>query len=154
VGAEDLRLLAFAARESVSPLDRLQTLLHPWVSFVIMPLFALANADVEVNGKELSDEVAIAVALGLFLGKPAGILLASWLATRAGIARLPEGVTWTMTAGAGVLAGIGFTMSLFVAALGLDAEHLAAGKVGTLAGSLASALVGFAILAWANRSRT
>ena len=153
VEAEDLRLLAFAAREAVSPLDRLETLLHPWVGFVVMPLFALANAGVEVKTQALGDPIALAVALGLFAGKPVGVLLFSWLAVRVGIARLPEGVTWSMTAGAGVLAGIGFTMSLFVAGLALDAEHLAAGKVGTLAGSLLSAVVGVVVLGLATRRK-
>ena len=146
VGTDDLRLLAFAAKEAVSPLDRLETPLHTWVGFIIMPLFALANAGVAVNANALADPIAIAVALGLFLGKPIGVVLFSWLAVRAGIAKLPHGVSWGMMAGAGMLAGIGFTMSLFVTGLALDAEQLAAGKVGTLAGSVLSAAVGSAIL--------
>ncbi|MDB5313888.1 MAG: nhaA [Gemmataceae bacterium] len=151
VGAEDLRLLSFAARESVSPLDRLETQLHPWVGFVVMPLFALANAGVEVTPAALTDPVAVAVALGLFLGKPVGIVLTSWLAVRLGLAELPRGVTWGMMVGGGALAGIGFTMSLFVAGLALDPEHLAAGKVGTLTGSVCGAAVGVVILAVALR---
>ena len=146
VGAEDLKLMAFAAKESVSPLERLEARLHPWVSFVIMPLFALANAGVAVNADAIRDPVAVAVALGLFLGKPVGVLLFSWLAVKAGAARLPQGVTWNAMAGAGFLAGIGFTMSLFVANLGLEANELAAGKVGTLAGSVLSAVVGAIVL--------
>src|SRR5437879_5337861 len=106
LGTEDLRLLAFAAREATSPLDRLETTLHPWVGFVIMPLFALANAGVAVNVAALGDPIAVGVGLGLLLGKPAGVLLFSWLAVRMGIARLPYGVTWGMMAGAGALAGI------------------------------------------------
>jgi Na+:H+ antiporter, NhaA family len=153
VEAHDLRLLAFAAREAVSPLDRLETVLHPWVGFVIMPVFALANAGVSVNAQAIADPIAIAVMLGLLFGKPAGVVLFSWLAIRAGIARLPGGVTWTMMAGAGILAGIGFTMSLFVAGLGLDEEHLGAGKVGTLAGSISSAIVGVIALGLATRRR-
>lgn len=146
VASDDLRLLAFAARESVSPLERLESNLHPWVSFLIMPLFALANAGVAMNPGALADPIAVAVALGLFLGKPLGVVLFSWLAVRFGIARLPHGVSWSMMIGAGALAGIGFTMSLFVANLGLEADHLAAGKIGTLAGSIASAILGWAIL--------
>jgi NhaA family Na+:H+ antiporter len=152
VGADDLRLLAFAANEAVSPLDRLETLLHPWVGFVIMPLFALANAGVAVDAQAFHEPISFSVALGLFLGKPAGVLLFAWLAVRIGLARLPLGVTWSMMAGAGSLAGIGFTMSLFVAGLALDHEHLSAGKVGTLAGSLLSAVVGMGLLAWATKS--
>jgi len=151
VASEDLRLLAFAARESLSPLERLESHLHPWVSFVIMPLFALANAGVPVNVNAIGDPVAVAVALGLFLGKPIGVVLFAWLAVKIGAARLPQGVTWTMMLGAGILAGIGFTMSLFVANLALDADHLAAGKIGTLTGSVASALVGIAVLRFSLR---
>jgi len=152
--AHDLRLLAFAAREAVSPLDRLETVLHPWVGFAIMPLFALANAGVPVNAQSIADPIAMAVMLGLFLGKPAGVMLFSWLAIRVGIARLPESVSWTMMTGAGILAGIGFTMSLFVAGLGLEEGHLAAGKVGTLAGSVASAIAGAVTLGLATRRRS
>lgn len=151
VGAEDLRLLAFAAKESVSPLDRLETRLHPWVGFAIMPLFALANAGVAVNANALLEPVAVAVALGLFLGKPLGVLLFSWLAVRIGLARLPQGVSSSAMAGAGALAGIGFTMSIFVANLGLEADQLAAGKVGTLAGSVVSAVTGAIVLRMALR---
>jgi NhaA family Na+:H+ antiporter len=151
--AHDLQLLSFAAREAISPQERLESGLHPWVGFVIMPLFALANAGVAVNVAALADPVAVAVALGLFLGKPAGIVLFSWLAVRAGVARLPDRVTWPMMLGAGCLGGIGFTMSLFVAGLALDGEHLAAGKIGTLTGSVCSAAVGAAILLWALREQ-
>ncbi len=150
--AADLKLLAFAAKEAVSPLDRLVTMLHPWVGFVIMPVFALANAGVAVNARAFGDPIAVAAALGLFLGKPVGVLLFSRLAVRCGLARLPAGTTWKMMIGAGILAGIGFTMSLFIAGLALDDIHLAAGKVGTLMGSVASAIVGAVVLAWAARS--
>ncbi|HXD85045.1 MAG TPA: Na+/H+ antiporter NhaA [Urbifossiella sp.] len=150
--AADLKLLAFAAKEAVSPLDRLVTMLHPWVGFVIMPVFALANAGVAVNARAFGDPIAVAAALGLLLGKPVGVLLFSRLAVRCGLARLPAGTTWKMMIGAGILAGIGFTMSLFIAGLALDDIHLAAGKVGTLMGSVASAIVGAVVLAWAARS--
>ena len=145
-GNHDLQLLAFAARESVSPLERLETALHPWVGFVVMPLFALANAGVPVKLSALTDPVAVAVALGLLVGKPVGIVSFSWLAVRLGLARLPAGVTWPLMLGAGVLGGIGFTMSLFVAGLALTEEHLPAGKIGTLTGSVCSAAAGVAIL--------
>jgi NhaA family Na+:H+ antiporter len=155
LGTHDLQLLSFTAREAVSPLERLETALHPWVGFVIMPLFALANAGVAVNVAALGDPVAAAVALGLFLGKPAGIVLFGWLAVRAGLAKLPDGVNWPMMLGAGCLAGIGFTMSLFVAGLAFELEpgHLAAGKVGTLLGSACSAALGAAVLVWALRKQ-
>jgi NhaA family Na+:H+ antiporter len=149
VEGPERELLAFAARESVSPLERLEVRLHPWVGFVIMPLFALANAGVAVRPELLVSPVALAVAAGLFLGKPAGVVLFSLLAVRSGVARLPDGVSWVMVLGGGFLAGIGFTMSLFVAGLALEGDLLAAGKVGTLCGSAASAAAGAAVLAWA-----
>jgi Na+:H+ antiporter, NhaA family len=149
VEGPERELLAFAARESVSPLERLEGFLHPWVGFVIMPLFALANAGVAVKPEQVTSPVATAVAAGLFLGKPAGVLLFSLLAVRVGVAKLPDGVSWAMVTGGGFLAGIGFTMSLFVAGLALSDDLLAAGKIGTLCGSVASAAVGAAILTWA-----
>jgi NhaA family Na+:H+ antiporter len=152
---EDLDLLAFAARESVSPLERLEHALHPWVGFAIMPLFALANAGVHVEPSALAEPVAVAVAAALFLGKPAGVVLFSFLAVRLGLAKLPHGVSWAALAGGGFLAGIGFTMSLFVAGLafGGDERLLAEAKLGILLGSLLSATVGTAVLVSALRAR-
>jgi NhaA family Na+:H+ antiporter len=138
--------LMTAARESVSPLERLEIGLHPWVAFVIMPIFALANAGVHLNLAALMHPIALAVAAGLVLGKPLGIVFFSWLSVRLGVARLPEGVGWLVLLGAGCLAGIGFTMSLFIAGLALDGELLDAGKIGTLAGSSVSATLGSALL--------
>jgi NhaA family Na+:H+ antiporter len=140
--------LARAAREGVSPLERLETALHPWVAFGIMPLFALANAGVRVELATLAHPVALAVAAGLVIGKPLGIVLFSWLAVRAGLARLPTGVTWMVLLGAGCLAGIGFTMSLFIAGLALEASALQAAKVGILSASVLCAAVGVALLCW------
>jgi NhaA family Na+:H+ antiporter len=152
---EELAVIAFAAKESVSPLERIETGLHPWVGFLIMPLFALANAGVYVEVKELTSPVAIAVALGLFIGKPVGVVLFSFLAVRFGIAKLPQGVNWWVLLGGGCLAGIGFTMSLFVAGLAFDKtpELLAAGKIGTLLGSVCSAMLGTAVLLVVLRKR-
>ncbi|MEX2174018.1 MAG: Na+/H+ antiporter NhaA [Pirellulaceae bacterium] len=135
-----------AAREAVSPLERMESALHPWVAFGIMPLFALANAGVIVQPAAVGHPVAWAVAAGLVIGKPVGIVLLSWLAVRVGIARLPVGVTWKTMVGAGCLAGIGFTMSLFIAGLALDGTLLDAAKVGTLAGSTVSAALGMFLL--------
>jgi NhaA family Na+:H+ antiporter len=141
-----LEQLQTAAREAVSPLDRLESALHPWVAFGIMPLFALANAGVEIRAQAAGQPVAWAVAAGLVIGKPVGILVFSWLAVRLGIASLPTGVDWKVMLGAGCLAGIGFTMSLFIANLALEGGLLESAKVGTLAGSGASAVLGFALL--------
>ncbi len=143
---EAVEILTFTARETISPLDRLETRLHPWVAFGIMPLFALANAGVRVELSALADPLAMAVAAGLILGKPLGIVAFSWVAVTLGLARLPEGVNWKILFGAGCLAGIGFTMSLFIAGLAVTGDLLAAAKVGTLLGSALSAGLGLGIL--------
>jgi NhaA family Na+:H+ antiporter len=143
---EKLRELELATRKTVSPLKRMETLLHPWVGFVIMPLFALANAGVRIEMGDFANPVAFAVILGLFVGKPLGIMLFSFVSVRLGIGRLREGVNWGAMLGAGCLAGIGFTMAIFVAGLAVQGDLLDAAKVGILAGSVISAAVGVTIL--------
>jgi NhaA family Na+:H+ antiporter len=135
-----------AARELVSPLEYLENYLHPWVAFAIMPLFAFANAGVPFQISDLGDPVAVAVGISLVIGKPLGILAVSALAIRLGLASLPEGVGWGALAGGGFLAGIGFTMALFIAGLALDEPALNAAKVGILAGSTLAAVVGVTLL--------
>jgi NhaA family Na+:H+ antiporter len=146
----DLEQLEFAAREATSPLHRLETALHPWVAFVVMPIFALANAGVAVEGVGLGNPVALAVAAGLVVGKPVGIVLFCWVAVRFGLARLPDGLRWPLLIGGACLGGIGFTMSLFLNHLVFSeaefAEAEVAGKIGTLVGSLVSASLGTVIL--------
>jgi NhaA family Na+:H+ antiporter len=144
--AGKVRRFLRAARESISMLEYLEAALHPWVSFVIMPVFALANAGVVLHLSDFSDPVAVAVATGLVIGKPLGIVLFGWLAVRLVVKRLPEGITWGTLAGAGCLAGIGFTMALFIADLALDAALLDAAKVGIIAGSAVAAVIGMAAL--------
>jgi len=141
-----LRQMERAARSSISPLRRFETGLHPWVAFVIMPIFALANAGVRIDASALADPVALAVMLGLLIGKPAGIVLFSWLAVKTGLAKLPSGVGWAAVFGGGILAGIGFTMAIFIASLAMEGALLSAAKVGILAGSLASAVLGVIVL--------
>jgi NhaA family Na+:H+ antiporter len=143
---EAVDLLTATARETISPLDRLETALHPWVAFGIVPLFALANAGVAIDLSALGSPVALAVAFGLVVGKPLGIVVFSWAAVQIGLARLPQGMNWKVLIGAGCLAGIGFTMSLFIAGLALEGDLLAAGKIGTLTGSALSAGLGTALL--------
>lgn len=139
-----------AAREAISPLQRLEEGLHPWVAFLIMPVFALANAGVVLDPQSLGEPVAMAVAAGLAIGKPAGILLLCVMAVRFGITSLPDGVTWPMLAGGACLAGIGFTMALFINGLAFPlpgfAVQEAAGKIGTLTGSAVSAVLGAMVL--------
>ena len=146
VGHHDFERLAFAAKESASPLERLEGTLHPWVGFAIMPLFALVNAGVAFRPAAVADPIAVAVALGLVLGKPLGIVAFSLLAVKLKLAQLPDGVTLRMLVAAGCLGGIGFTMSLFIAHLGLGDEHLDAGKCGILIGSGLSAVLGSGLL--------
>jgi NhaA family Na+:H+ antiporter len=144
--ATKLRRFQWAVREMISPVEYLENLLHPWVSFVIMPLFALANAGVPFEAADFGSPVALAVMAGLIIGKPVGILSFSWLSIRMGLAQLPGTVTWRQLLGGGFLAGIGFTMALFIAGLALNGEPLDEAKVGILGGSAISAVVGILIL--------
>ncbi|WP_431857072.1 Na+/H+ antiporter NhaA [Azospirillum sp.] len=135
-----------------TPLHRLEHALHPWVAYLILPLFALANAGVPLAGitaESLLEPVTLGVALGLFVGKQVGVMLAVWIAVRLRLAPLPAGATWTQLYGVAVLTGIGFTMSLFIGALafGGAADKDVAVRLGVLVGSLASALCGYAVLA-------
>lgn len=130
-----------------APAERVQNALHPWVAYAVMPLFALANAGVALRADSLSAGAALSVASGvavaLLLGKPLGVVGAVWLATRAGWCRLPPGVNWRGMWLVGLLAGIGFTMSIFIAMLAFTDEMLLdAAKLGVLAGSLLSCLLG------------
>jgi NhaA family Na+:H+ antiporter len=139
--------LASLSREAVSPLARVEHMLLPWTSFVIVPLFALANAGVEISGEALggaaSGAVGIGVFLGLVVGKPIGIWTASVVAVRSGIARLPAGVGSVHVLLMGVTAGIGFTVSLFVSELAFRGEDLRdEAKLAILAASLVAGTVG------------
>jgi len=142
-----------ATRELISPVEYLEGFLHPWVAFLVMPLFALANAGVPFRPSDLADPVALAMGISLVIGKPLGIVAVSALAVRLGLAALPAGVGWGALAGGGFLAGIGFTMALFIAGLALDGATLNAAKVGILAGSTLAASVGVAILVAALRRK-
>ena len=145
-----LHALNRAAYDLEPPLHELENFLHPWVAFAIVPLFALANAGVSLGGgisAALASPVALGVAAGLVFGKQLGVTLFAWLAVKAGISELPSGVGWLHVYGAAWLAGIGFTMSLFVSDLAFDEGPLMdAAKVGILSASLVAGLVGWTIL--------
>jgi len=139
-------------RDPRSPLEVLTAALHPWSAFFVMPVFALANAGVPLDPSVLADplarRIALGVALGLFVGKPLGVLLFSWLSVRLRLAALPTGVDFGLILGAGVLAGIGFTMALFLTALAFDAPPLAAAsKLGVMGASVLATACGVALLA-------
>ena len=124
--------------------------LHPWVAFMVVPIFALANAGVSFEGMEpaaLLAPLPLGIALGLLVGKQVGIFGLAWLAVKSGIARLPDGVGWLQVWGLSLIAGIGFTMSLFIGNLAFASpEQINAVKLGVLSGSIVSALLGIAIL--------
>ncbi|HMS83798.1 MAG TPA: Na+/H+ antiporter NhaA [Nitrospira sp.] len=133
-----------------TPLLQLEHALHPWVILVIMPVFALANAGISFDADisaMLLDPIALGVGVGLLLGKPIGILLSSWVAIRGGLATMPEGVSWGQLGSVGVMAGIGFTMSLFIAGLAFpQGPALVAAKAGTLIASAMAGLTGWVLL--------
>ena len=143
---QSLKTAEAAAREALSPVERLEIVLHPWVSYLIMPLFALANAGVPLTIADFENSVTIAVIAGFTLGKPIGILIFSWLAVSTGIAIMPVGLRWHFILGGGLLAGIGFTMALFIADLAFGPTLINAAKLGILSASVCSALAGIALL--------
>jgi NhaA family Na+:H+ antiporter len=146
-----------APDDAASPLHRLEHALHPWIAFGVVPLFGFANAGVPLAGATLAtlaEPLVLGIALGLFLGKQLGIFAAIWGADRLGIARAPAGVSWLQLYGMALIAGIGFTMSLFIGGLAFDDPALIERvKIGVLAGSVASALAGVAVLLAAGKKR-
>ncbi len=140
-----------------SPVRHLEHILHPWVAFMILPVFAFANAGVSFAGipaEAIVGTVSVGIAAGLFVGKQVGVFLTTWIMVKLGLAKLPDGMNWLAVYGVALLAGIGFTMSLFIGTLAFEGgsiEHLAATRVGVLAGSLLSAVFGFFVLTVALR---
>jgi len=132
-----------------SPLQRLEHQLHYFVAFFVMPIFALANAGVALGGEDginWTSRVIWGVALGLLLGKPLGITLFSWLAVKLGLAQLPQGIHFVHIVGVGFLAGIGFTMALFIGGLAFSDDELNYAKLGILSGSALAGVIGFTML--------
>lgn len=139
-----------ACEQIETPMQRFEHTLHPWVTFFIMPVFALANAGVVLEGdigSALGHPTTLGIIIGLFFGKQIGVTLFAWLAVKVGWALLPTSVSWKQIYGVALLGGIGFTMSLFVAGLAFgEGVLLAASKVGILAASLLSGIVGYIVL--------
>ena len=148
-----------AGRSGHSPLEALEHGLQPWVAFLVLPMFAFANAGVSLAGlspADLLDPLPLGIASGLLLGKALGVFGSAWLLIRAGLATRPAGASWTQFLGVCVLCGIGFTMSLFIGGLafeGLDAGFETRVKLGVLGGSLLSGMLGALILARARPPR-
>jgi NhaA family Na+:H+ antiporter len=148
---ETAHRLRMASTEVEPPLQRLEHAVHPWVAFVILPVFALANAGVMLQGASLGEALAnpvtLGVILGLFVGKPVGVTVACFLAVRLGIASLPEGVNWTQIVAVALLGGIGFTVSLFISGLAFaQADLLNFAKLGVLMGSAVAGVLGAVFL--------
>jgi NhaA family Na+:H+ antiporter len=147
----EAEVLSAIATESISPLNRLENRLLPWTSFLIVPLFALANAGVDFRGVDLVsvllNPIALGVATGLLIGKAVGISLFTWIAVRTGLGRLPQSTTWRHIVGLGALGGIGFTVSLFITNLAFTDQQMAdVARVGIFAGSLLAGAVGALVL--------
>ncbi|HET9272791.1 MAG TPA: Na+/H+ antiporter NhaA, partial [Methyloceanibacter sp.] len=140
------RAVARAAKESISPQRRLENSVHPWSAFVVLPLFALANAGVAVEAVDPFNAITIGVIAGLAVGKPVGIFLFAWVAVLLRIARKPQEIGWAHMLGAGMLAGIGFTMALFIANLAFSGLALESAKFGILLASLIAGVAGMVVL--------
>lgn len=155
---DELARLRFLLKESVSVVERLISTLHPLSAYVVLPVFALANAGVELGaiGEVFTEPVGLGIVLGLVLGKPVGILVTSFVAVRLGIAKLPENTTWGMVAGLGLVAGIGFTVSIFIAGLSFPGSDLLTeeAKIAILLASLIAAVLGVVALLAATRGDT
>jgi len=137
-----------AATEAISPVERLELMLHPWAGFVIMPLFALANAGFTISIEDIIHPVSIAILAGLAIGKPLGVIVFSCLAVRIGLAAKPPELGWSMVGAGALLTGIGFTMSLFIAGLAYEPQVKDVATIGIFAASAISAGMGFLALIW------
>ncbi len=142
-----------------TPLQRMEHAMEPWVAYLILPLFALANAGVVLGALDLGTAalhpVTLGIIFGLALGKPVGIILFTWLTTKILRVNLITGATWSMIFGVGFLGGIGFTMSLFISALSFtEPVFQEYAKIGIIGGSLVSGIFGYAVLRWATRNRS
>ncbi|MDX7897603.1 Na+/H+ antiporter NhaA [Aeromonas media] len=145
-------IIPLNGKRYASPLKHLEHVLHPWSAYLILPLFAFANAGVSLDGIQLSDllsPVPMGIILGLFIGKPLGIFTISWLSVKLGIAQLPSGVNFRQIFAVSILCGIGFTMSMFIASLAFEHGGLDYGsysRLGILVGSTLAAVIGFIAL--------
>ncbi|MCC5013689.1 MULTISPECIES: Na+/H+ antiporter NhaA [unclassified Legionella] len=135
-----------AAREALSPVERLEFFLHPWVGYLILPLFALANAGIPISLTDFTNGVTLAVFLGFILGKPIGVFVFSFIAEFFGLAKRPKDLNWILLASGSILTGIGFTMAIFIANLAFTRELINGARLGILSASIFCALVGIFVL--------
>ena len=147
----EARLVADVARESISPLHRAEHALHNWSSFVIIPIFALANAGVRLVGLDIGDALTSAVSLGVMVGlvagKTVGVSLFTWIAVKTGLGSVPKGVEWSHIVGVAVLAGVGFTVALFITELAFTDELLTdQAKIGIFTASIIAGIIGYLVL--------
>ena len=154
LSVEDVRATAAAIKESIAVSDRLIDLLHPWTSYLVIPLFALANAGIALAQNPLEHtSTVLGVIVGLVVGKTVGIAAFAWLAVRLRLARLPREVRWGHFVAAAALAGVGFTVSLFITELAFtDSALIDAAKIGILIASVVAGLIGTALFVRAARA--
>jgi len=153
------RRLAWLSKQSISPLALAQHTLHPWTSYVILPLFALANVGIVITPSSVVDTltspIGTGVLIGLVVGKPVGVLVGSALAVRFGIAHLPSEIRWLHVAGVGALSGIGFTVSIFITALAFESSStVISATFAVLVASCIAGVVGALLLTYAHRRST
>jgi Na+:H+ antiporter, NhaA family len=159
IDSDELRRYRFLIDESVSVAERLERRLHPWTSYLVLPIFAFANAGIDLGGgvlgEALTSPVTSGVAAGLVIGKVVGITAASWVAVASGLGRLPDRTNWGMLVGLAAVAGIGFTVSLFIADLSFEAGSAlqSEAKMGILLGSLVAAVIGIIVLVVSTQRR-
>lgn len=162
LNAAGARRASLYVRESVSVAERLETLIHPFSSFVILPLFALANAGITLSGDSIAEAststVTLGVIAGLVIGKTLGVTLFTWVAVKTKLCSLPAGITWLMVVSVGMLAGIGFTVSLFITGLAFEGDALelldTQARLGILLASLIATILGLVLLDRATRGTT
>ena len=150
-------MIPLNGKRYASPLKHLEHSLHPWSAYLILPLFAFANAGLSLSGvtvESFTHHVPMGIAIGLLLGKTVGVFGLTWLAVKIGIASLPSGANWGQVLGVAILCGIGFTMSLFVGSLAFEpgvSEYAGMDRMGILTGSILAALIGYGVTAMASR---
>ncbi|WED44605.1 Na+/H+ antiporter NhaA [Legionella cardiaca] len=143
---KSLHMTEVASRETLSPVERLEILLHPWIGYLILPLFALANAGVLISFSDFTNEVTLAVFLGFILGKPIGVFGFSFIAEAFGLAKRPRDLNWILLGCGSILTGIGFTMAIFIANLAFNENLINSARLGILLASIFCSLTGIFML--------